>query len=471
MNPAALDEAGYRRLVEQVPAVVVVFALDRDLAPVYVSPQSEAILGVPVRDWFERTDEVIARIHPDDRVLVQMKLVQQARGMTRWPGGVPLAPARRARAVAAQRQRRGDGGRPPLQAMLVDITEAKRAESERRRIAAELQLASKLEAVGRLAAGVAHEINTPVQALAHTVAFLQEAFEEDVLGLYNAVKAGADPRARRGRRRTSTYLRERVPAAFTRAAEGVDRVAAIVRTMGERTHPAAPRPGRPQQRARAPRWPWRAASSDLEPLPPVTCDAGEIEQVLVNLLVNAADAGGTVTLRTRVEDGHVRLSVIDTGSGIPAHIAERIFDPFFTTKEVGRGTGQGLAIARRSSSTPRRHADLRHRAGRRHDVPRPAPAYDRPPHTGRAPGGDRAPRARRDDGDHRLPTACARSRWRRSARRRAIRAASSTTSSGPARALMAAVAETVQSRFAPDPGGVTGRERVIAMAGGLPQRR
>ena len=85
MTPPALDEAGYRRLVEQVPAVVVVFALDRDLAPVYVSPQSEAILGVPVRDWFERTEEVIARIHPDDRVLVQMKLVQQARGMTGGP--------------------------------------------------------------------------------------------------------------------------------------------------------------------------------------------------------------------------------------------------------------------------------------------------------------------------------------------------------------------------------------------------
>ena len=347
MNPAALDEAGYRRLVEQVPAVVVVFALDRDLAPVYVSPQSEAILGVPVRDWFERTDEVIARIHPDDRVLVQMKLVQQARGMTGGP--------------AEFRWRRPDGrelwlrdvsgvvmedGRH-IQAMLVDITEAKRAESERRRIAAELLLASKLEAVGRLAAGVAHEINTPVQALAHTIAFLQEAFD-DVLSLYDGVKAGADPGPAEAAADLD-YLRERVPAAFTRATEGVDRVAAIVRTMGERTHPAAHAPADLNTAARA-ALALAGGEGDLEPLPPVTCDAGEIEQVLVNLLVNAAHAtreSGTVTLRTRAADGHVRLSVSDTGTGIPAHVAERVFDPFFTTKEVGRGTGQGLAIARR----------------------------------------------------------------------------------------------------------------------------
>jgi signal transduction histidine kinase len=344
MNPAPLDEAGYRRLVEQVPAVVVVFALDRELAPVYVSPQSEAILGVPVRDWFERTDEVIARIHPDDRVLVQMKLAQQARGLSGGP--------------AEFRWRRPDGrelwlrdvsgvvmsdGRH-LQAMLVDFSVGWRGVWVGGGLAAELQLASRLEAVGRLAAGVAHEINTPVQALAHTVAFLQEAFE-DVLGLYDAVKAGAEPSEAEAAADLE-YLRERVPAAFARATEGVDRVATIVRTMGERAHPSAHAPADLNTAARA-ALALAGGEGDLGPLPPVTCDAGEIEQVLVNLLVNAADAGGTVTLRTRAEDGFVRLSVIDTGSGIPAHVAERVFDPFFTTKEVGRGTGQGLAIARR----------------------------------------------------------------------------------------------------------------------------
>ena len=184
---------------------------------------------------------MIARIHPDDRVLVQMKLVEQARGIKGGPaefrGRHPDGRELWLRDVSGVVM---EDGRH-LQALLVDITEAKRAESERRRIAAELQLANKLEAVGRLAAGVAHEINTPVQALAHTVAFLQEAFE-DVLGLYDAVKAGRSRPAPRRKSADLAYLRERVPAAFARAAEGVDRVTTIVRTMGEQTHPAAHAP-------------------------------------------------------------------------------------------------------------------------------------------------------------------------------------------------------------------------------------
>ncbi|HET6547835.1 MAG TPA: ATP-binding protein [Solirubrobacter sp.] len=336
-----MTEPSYRRLVEQVPAVVIVFALGRGLAPVYVSPQTQEILGVPANDWLEPPHPALSRIHADDRVLLQMKLAQQARG--------------RAAAPAELRWKRPDGrelwlrdvsgvvmedGRH-LQAMLVDITEAKRAEAERRRIAAELQLAHKLEAVGRLAAGVAHEINTPVQALGDTVAFLQEAFE-DVLSAYDA----KDDRARREQEIDLPYLRERVPAAFERAAHATDRIAQIVRTMGEQTHPAAHAPADLNHVARA-ALALAGGTPDLEDeLPPVTCDPGAIEQVLVNLLKNAHDAGGAVTLRTRASRDAVTISVSDTGPGIPPHVAERVFDPFFTTKDVGHGTGQGLAIAR-----------------------------------------------------------------------------------------------------------------------------
>jgi PAS domain S-box-containing protein len=339
----ALAEPSYQRLVEQVPAVVIVFALGHGLAPVYVSPQTETILGVSAPEWIDPPHTALARIHPDDRVLLQMKLAQQARGIAGGP--------------AELRWRRPDGrelwlrdvsgvvmedGRH-LQAMLVDITEAKRAEAERRRMAAELQLSQKLEAVGRLAAGVAHEINTPVQYLGDTVAFLQEAFE-DVLGCYDAVRSGASP-AEAEAAADLGYLRERVPAAFGRAAEGIERVAEIVRTMGTQAHPASHVPADLNAVARS-ALALAGGEADLAPLPPVVCDPGAIEQVLVNLLVNARDAGGSVSLRTRVDESHVVLSVADTGVGIAPEIAERVFDPFFTTKDVGQGSGQGLAIAR-----------------------------------------------------------------------------------------------------------------------------
>lgn len=109
-----------------------------------------------------------------------------------------------------------------------------------------------------------------------------------------------------------------------------------------------------------------SGEADLEPLPPVVCDGGAIEQVLANLLTNAHDAGGTVTLATRAFAGQVEvvLSVTDTGPGIPDDVAPRVFDPFFPTKEIGHGTGQGLAIARAIVDRHGGTLTFRTRAGR-----------------------------------------------------------------------------------------------------------
>jgi signal transduction histidine kinase len=238
----------------------------------------------------------------------------------------------------------------------------------------DLRLGEKLEAVGQLAAGVAHEINTPTQFVGDTVGFLREAFE-DLMGLHRQVRRELDAAAESGALPAGLlervaeaeeaadleYLTERVPAAFDRADDGVARVAAIVGAMREFAHPPTAEKT-PQDLNATLRNTLVVASSELRhvadletnfgDVPRVVCNIGDITRVCLNLIVNAADAieesgeRGTITIGTRADDDHVVISIADTGCGIPPAVAERVFDPFFTSKEVGRGTGQGLAIAR-----------------------------------------------------------------------------------------------------------------------------
>ncbi len=161
------------------------------------------------------------------------------------------------------------------------------------------------------------------------------------------------------------YLRERVPAAFARGADGVSRIGTIVLAMRDFAHPPTVQKA-PLDVLTALQDTLIVAANaykyvadverDLEELPAVVGNAGEINQVFLNLVVNAShaiesavgDSGerGTITVGARSEGEYVHIWIGDTGCGIPAAIAARVFDPFFTTKEVGRGTGQGLAIAR-----------------------------------------------------------------------------------------------------------------------------
>jgi signal transduction histidine kinase len=161
------------------------------------------------------------------------------------------------------------------------------------------------------------------------------------------------------------YLTERVPAAFERTVDGVKRVATIVRAMREFGHPPTADLSPVDLNAVIENTLIVATSEykyvadvacELGELPAVVCNRGDINQVVLNLIVNAAHAigdvigesgeRGTITIRTAVEKETVRISIADTGGGIPPEIGARIYDPFFTTKAVGRGTGQGLAITR-----------------------------------------------------------------------------------------------------------------------------
>jgi signal transduction histidine kinase len=253
----------------------------------------------------------------------------------------------------------------------------KRSEAQRERLEAELRLGQRLEAVGQLASGIAHEINTPIQFVGDSVRFLEDAFDDlrELETEYRAVCASiADDdsaiRARIARAEEYAdveYLHERIPLAFERTRDGLGRVASIVAAMKGF--------GRPTQVDHAPADLNEAIGStlvvaqneykyvadvetSLGELPLVSCNVSELNQVFLNLIINAAHAiedaaaadgsgeKGRIRIRTARENGSAVITISDNGPGIPADIRDRIYDPFFTTKEIGRGTGQGLAIAR-----------------------------------------------------------------------------------------------------------------------------
>jgi PAS domain S-box-containing protein len=263
-----------------------------------------------------------------------------------------------------------------LRVYATDITERKRAEEALRQSESQLRLAQKLESIGQLAAGIAHEINTSIQYIGDNAKFLDEAFR-DLLRFVepHAEMAGALRNSGHADFVTAleqavqnvdvNYLRDEIPKATEQLLEGVAHVARIVRAMKEFSHPSSVEKV-PVDINRAiestiliskNEWKYVAdLTTDFDPeLPPVPCVGGEFNQVILNLIVNAAHAigdvvrdsnrKGSIRITTRREGGWVEVRVSDTGAGIPEDIRPMIFTPFFTTKEVGKGTGQGLAIA------------------------------------------------------------------------------------------------------------------------------
>ena len=253
----------------------------------------------------------------------------------------------------------------------VDITHRKRQEME-------LRHGQKLEAVGRLAAGIAHEINTPIQFVGDNTRFLQNSFQDELQlihkyqQLYAAAAHGAVPpqllqEITDIREKADwDFLEQEIPRAMEQMLEGLGRVSTIVRGMKEFSHVDRTNEKAPGDINRALESTLIVARNELKyvadvetrfgELPPVICHLGDLNQVFLNLLVNAAHAiedvvkstggKGKITVRTQKQGDFVEISISDTGPGIPEEIRDKIFDPFFTTKGVGKGTGQGLALAR-----------------------------------------------------------------------------------------------------------------------------
>ena len=252
-----------------------------------------------------------------------------------------------------------------------DITERKVMESH-------LRQAQKLEAIGQLAAGIAHEINTPIQFVGDNIQFVKESWAslEPAVSLVRAVSNSPQieglpaPLLAQLQNAVGTldyeYLQREIPCALDQSLGGIARVAKIVQAMKEFSHPGSEEKQYTDinkailTTLTVARNEWKYVcevetelASDLQPVP---CHAGELNQVLLNLLVNSAhaiaevlgeqsEAKGKITIKTAQDSEWTTISIQDTGAGIPPEVRSRIFEPFFTTKEVGKGTGQGLALA------------------------------------------------------------------------------------------------------------------------------
>lgn len=256
-----------------------------------------------------------------------------------------------------------------------DISERRKFEEERRRLERQLNQMHKVEAIGQLAGGIAHEINTPIQYIGDNLRFLKETVQDidRLVEAYDELLSQAEqfgllkPQAEKVKEIKAEidfdYLKEERPKSIQQSLTGAEQVARIVLAMKEFAHPGS------KQMAAADlnriidnavavcRNEWKyVADTEMQlasDLPEVLCVSGEISQVVLNLIVNAAQAieeakregKGKITISSKVVGEVAEVRIADTGSGIPEPVRDSVFNPFFTTKDVGKGTGQGLAIA------------------------------------------------------------------------------------------------------------------------------
>jgi signal transduction histidine kinase len=266
-------------------------------------------------------------------------------------------------------ERADDGSVSRLAGTMLDVTRWRELEEQ-------LRQSQKMESIGQLAAGIAHEINTPIQFIGDNAHFTSQAFAAllALQGAYrSAIASHPDPVqqdriAAVEQQADLDFVTSEVPRAITQTLEGVERVATIVRAMKEFAHPGGTglTPSDLNHLVDnaivISRNTWKyVAELEFVPgqdLPPVPLATGDFNQALLNIIVNAAQAiedrqrrqvgpeGGIIRITTGRDGDHAVLRIADNGCGMPAEVRERIYDPFYTTKEVGRGSGQGLTITR-----------------------------------------------------------------------------------------------------------------------------
>jgi PAS domain S-box-containing protein len=375
---AELDKAQkfLRKVIDNDPNLIFVkdeagrFTLaNRAVAKMY-GTTTENLIGKSDRD-FNKNGEEVHQFFSDDRQVLenlQEKFIYEEQ-LTDAGGNIHWLQTLKRPIIF------NEGDSPHILVIATDLTERKILESQ-------LRQAQKLESIGQIAAGVAHEINTPMQFVSDNTCFIRNAFKDISYALQNyhlLMRAAQSGKINRELIReideeiSNTdvdYLVSEIPVAIQHSLEGIARISKIVQSMRNFAHPGSAekslidinRAIESTVTIAGSQWKYIADLKTVfdESLSPVPGFLGEFNQVILNLIINATHAiaevaengegnrtggKGKITITTGKEDHWAEVRITDTGSGIPYEVQNRVFDPFFTTKEVGKGTGQGLAIA------------------------------------------------------------------------------------------------------------------------------
>ncbi len=342
------SEAKFRTLVERIPAIIYTAALDEYSTTQYISPQIETILGFTQKDFKANNDIWDKQLHPDDRNRVlkvtaashpnDIPFVSEYRMLTKTGRTVWF----RDEAVVVK----NEAGEPLfVQGVMIDITERKQAEEEKKKLEAQLRQSQKMEAVGTLAGGIAHDFNNLLTVIIGNaqLALMNVIKDESIREGIEEIKKAGD-KAASLTRQLLAFSRKQIikPEIMDLNIEINETEKMLKRMIGEDVE----------------------FQTVLEPdLWKVYADSGQIGQIIMNMVINARDAmpqGGKLTIETANADlnenyfrergihekkpgYYVMLAVSDTGIGMDKEAREHIFEPFFTTKEVGKGTGLGLS--------------------------------------------------------------------------------------------------------------------------------
>jgi PAS domain S-box-containing protein len=371
------SEEKYRSLIANIPDVT--WIADRNGQMTFISPNIERVSGHTAEDFYRTQNYWFNQIHPDDLEMMKSAYLSLFKHNTSYDVNYRLQRKDgewiwvHDRAVATHEK----DGEMYADGVFADITERRRIEEALRLSEEHLRRSQKLESIGQLAAGIAHEINTPLQYVGDNTRFTLDSFSEvsKVLEKYAEVReacqaGGPTPELMQSLDNTLAaadleYLLEEIPTALSQSLEGVGRVTKIVQSMKDFAHPGEDKKATDLNKAiestiTVARNEWKYVAdltTDFDPeLPMIPCMLGEFNQVILNMIVNASHAitdvvgdasetKGLITISTRRAGEWAEIRISDTGAGIPEKARNRIFDPFFTTKDVGKGTGQGLAIS------------------------------------------------------------------------------------------------------------------------------